>query len=104
MKITTNNKARVLVQGKEEFKGSNISGKWVSETLYVVFSYGFWGMFAYSSDCGMWFENDESYILTEGKNKGKKSRTTPKQKFYTRPCENCMKIDNEEMNNLIKAS
>lgn len=58
MKKVTNKEARVLVENKAEFKGSNLMGIWVNG-YYKVISYGWYPVLVW--DGHLWFENKEGY-------------------------------------------
>ena len=75
-KVNTSNKyASDFVTKREPFKASNTFGQWVTEGLYVVYSYGYhFPMFAYSTETDMWFKNTDKY-----------SRSTSKQQSQLRP-------------------
>jgi len=75
-KVNTSNKyASDFVTKREPFKASNTFGQWVTEGLYVVYSYGYhFPMYAYDADNHMWFENTDKF-----------SRSTSKQQSQLRP-------------------
>ncbi len=93
MKQIANADARLYIQRREPFKGSNLWGEkrmtqgvlsthdyvdWEdSSELYVVCSYGVhYPMWVYDFFTGQWFGNHDKY-----------SRTTSKHKSQTQPCE-----------------
>lgn len=60
---------------REPFKGSNTWGSWVTENLYVVFSYGHhFPIYAWDEELGMWFGNKDKY-----------SRSTTRHQSQLRP-------------------
>ena len=70
---TSNIKASQYVTDKVEFNGSNTFGRWVTESCYVVYSYGYhFPMYIYD---GAWYENSDKYSIS-----------TSKQQTQLRPC------------------
>lgn len=66
---TSNQNARLYVQAREAFKGSNTYGVWHSNPdIYVVYSYGdHWPLFIYQD--GHWFENCDKYSVSTSKHR-----------------------------------
>jgi hypothetical protein len=79
-----NRDARLHVEQRKPFEGSNIWGVWQKSTIvedesefYVVYSYGeHFPMYVWSE--GVWFENEDKYSPTTSKHMGqcRPSRTT----------------------------
>jgi hypothetical protein len=87
----TNRSARIEVQRKQEFVGSNIFGEHV-EDRYVVYSYGkHWPLYVYDYETGQWFENEGSY-----------STTTSRHRNQLRPSANTVKVPANVINAIAK--
>lgn len=65
----SNGKCRINVQQTEEFKANNLSGQNVGD-FYVVYSYGWWPLFAYNRRTMQWFENEDRYSVSTSKQRG----------------------------------
>ena len=88
MKRIANNKAREVIDNREEFQGSNMFGKWldkgngrwnefidVTSKVYVVYSYGsHFPMYIYDAKEQKWLGNSDKY-----------SRSTTRQQSHARP-------------------
>ena len=68
---TSNKDARLYVERKVEFNGSNTYARWEQGThdkLYVVYSYGqHYPMYVYDAQLDMWFENSDGYSVSTAK-------------------------------------
>jgi len=69
---TTNAKSRQFVQNLKPFIANNLSarieqGKF---NLYVIYSYGWYPLFAYDYNSNTWFENAEKYSVSTSKQRG----------------------------------
>lgn len=86
---TTNAKARQFVQERLDFKASNLHG--VNETsVYVVYSYKWYPLFAYSYITRKWYENSERYSVS-----------TSRQKSQSHPHQETIKMTHEELKDFI---
>lgn len=71
----SNTNARHYVQRKAPFKGSNLYARWVTDNLYVVYSYGeHFPLWVYDQNLDHWLENTSKYSQTTSIHK---SRTNP---------------------------
>jgi hypothetical protein len=66
---TTNAKSRQFVQNRLPFIANNLKGV-VEGNFYIVYSYGWYPLFAYYSDTNTWFENSERYSVSTSKQRG----------------------------------
>ena len=87
---TTNAKSRQFVQRLEEFKASNLSAR-REGNYYIVYSYGWYPLFAYSYDSNKWFENDTRYSVS-----------TSKQRGQCHPQSDTVKCSHESLKDLIQ--
>ena len=70
-----NSNARLHVKSRMPFTGSNLYAKWVTDNLYVVYSYGeHFPLWIYDQRIGGWLENTSKYSQTTSTHK---SRTNP---------------------------
>jgi hypothetical protein len=93
-----NRDARLHVEQRKPFEGSNIRGKWLCPTnaedverdgIYVVYSYGeHFPMYIYAENT--WFENED-----------KVSRTTSKHQSQCRPTERTILLSTAWMKQLV---
>jgi len=87
---TTNTKARSFVQDLIPFKASNLSG--VEEgKFYVVYSYGWYPLFAYSYVEQRWFQNIEKYSVS-----------TSRQTSQCKPLASFQLLSHDQMKDLIQ--
>ena len=90
-----NKNAQEYVDRAEPFKGSNLFGEYEdsdegSNTPYVVYSYGYhFPMFIYLGNS--WYENSDKYSVS-----------TSKQQSQARPTMKTIKLNTEEMLDLLK--
>jgi len=69
--------ARHYVEGLRAFKGNNTFGRNVSETCYVVYSYGtHFPMYAWVSGKG-WYRNSDKYSVTTSKHQSQLRPNVP---------------------------
>lgn len=69
MTKTTNSNARLFVQNRQEFTGSNTFGRWVNGN-YVVYSYGLhFPLFVWCAFNAEWYQNSDKYSATTSKHK-----------------------------------
>lgn len=87
---TTNAKARQFVQRLEEFKASNLSSRREGQ-FYVVYSYGWYPLFAYSYENNKWFENADKY-----------SPSTSRQKSQSHPQQETLALSHEGLKDLLQ--
>jgi hypothetical protein len=84
-----NRDASGYVTRREEFTGSNLFGIW-ENGIYVVYSYGLhWPLWVH--DGARWLENTDTY-----------SRATSRHKNQSRPSEDTLKRNTEQLLSLIK--
>lgn len=84
MNTIQNSKCRDFVDDCKEFKGSNLTGVKVNESLYVVYSYGHWPIYAKIK--GQWYGHNQKYSVS-----------TSKHQSQARPsCCNIHMLDNVE--------
>lgn len=81
---TTNRACHRYVDERKPFRAHNLSGTLAANGTYVVWSYGWYPVFAYSD--GLWYENEDHY-----------SQSTAKQMSKARPYDGTIKISNNEM-------
>jgi len=62
---TSNIKCRQFVNNCESFRGSNLSGVKITDSLYVVYSYGWWPIWAKINN--QWYGHKEKYSPTTSK-------------------------------------
>ena len=90
-----NKDAQAYVDRAEPFQGSNLFGEYDdlnegSNTPYVVYSYGYhFQMFIYLNN--IWYENSDKYSVS-----------TSKQQSQARPTMKTIKLNTEEMLDLLK--
>lgn len=87
---TTNNKSREFVENVRPFKASNLEGR-EEGNYYVVYSYGWYPIFAYSIESDKWFECEEGYSVS-----------TKKQMCQCRPFRETVKLSREGMKDLLR--
>ena len=87
---TTNEKSRRFVQGLQEFKASNLSARREGK-FYIVYSYGWYPLFAYSYENNIWFENADKY-----------SPSTSRQKRQSHPQQETISLSHEGLKDLIQ--
>lgn len=92
MKRVSNTKYRDAVMKLEEFKGSNLSGEKTADgKFYVVLSYGWYPLFAWSYELMQWFSNGDRY-----------SSSTSKQRGQAHPhADNIVEVTHDKLKNLI---
>lgn len=73
------------------FQGSNLSAEWVSEDMYVVWSYKWYPIFIFSKKMDGWYENREGY-----------SNTTKRHILRARPALCTFQVDTPHMRALIE--
>jgi hypothetical protein len=88
-----NTNARVLVKSRMPFTGSNLYGRWVTDNLYVVYSYGeHFPLWIYDDSIAHWLENTSKY-----------SRTTTTHKSRTNPyAGSTIDLSNDDMKSVIR--
>lgn len=88
-----NGNARLFVKSRMEFTGSNLYARWVTDTLYVVYSYGdHFPLWIYDQNLDHWLENGDRY-----------SKTTTTHKSRTNPySENTIVLPNDHMKAVIR--
>lgn len=62
---TSNQKCRQYVETLIPFQGHNLSGHKISDTCYMVQSYGWWPLWACIN--GKWYGHDERYSASTSK-------------------------------------
>jgi len=74
MKRVANKDARIRVQNRKEFEGSNTLAEWRSTTYsprdsrYIVYSYGHhWPLFIWEN--GVWYENEDRASVSTSKHR-----------------------------------
>lgn len=87
---TTNKESRAYVNDLTPFKASNLEGR-EEGNYYVVYSYGWYPIFAYSILSKQWFECDNGY-----------SRSTKRQMLNCRPSSDTVKLSPESMKDLLR--
>lgn len=87
---TTNAKARQFVQSLQEFRANNLSAK-KEGNYYVVYSYGWYPLFAYHVESTKWFENSERYSVS-----------TSKQRTQCHPQQETVLLSHAGMKDLIQ--
>lgn len=87
---TTNAKSRQFVQRLEEFKASNLSARREGQ-FYVVYSYDWYPLFAYSYENNKWFENADKY-----------SASTSRQKSQSHPHQETLELSHEGLKDLLQ--
>ena len=92
--IVPNKNASTYTTNREPFKGSNTWGEWLTEKLYVVYSYGrHFPLFVWDEDIAMWFANDDKY-----------SRSTSKHRTQLRPNTDKLEcINTQQIRSLVSA-
>lgn len=90
---TTNTKSRQFVQNLKPFEANNLSARVENGKfkLYVVYSYGWYPLFAYHYDSNKWFENSERYSVS-----------TSKQRTQCHPHADTIEISHASMKDLIQ--
>jgi len=63
---TTNQKSRSFVQKLQPFQANNLAGK-REGGFYVVYSYGWYPLFAFHFESGKWFQNADRYSVSTSK-------------------------------------
>ena len=86
MKVANKN-CRTFVENMQEFKGSNLEGKFNSNGNYVVLSYGWYPVFINMGN--KWFEVVDRY-----------SSSTARQMYHSRP-NDTIKVSKETMRDLM---
>lgn len=91
---SSNKEADKYTTEREPFKGSNTWGSWVTENLYVVFSYGHhFPIYAWDEELGMWFGNKDKY-----------SRSTTRHQSQLRPNTSFIQyLPTEQIKELVSA-
>lgn len=89
---TTNAKSRQFVQELKEFKASNLSARKEGQ-FYVVYSYGWYPLFAYSYQNDMWFENVDKYSV---------STSRQRSQAHPHPVKKSMELSHESMKDLLQ--
>lgn len=85
----TNAKSRLFVQEKIPFQANNLKGV-VHTTVYVVYSYNWYPLFAFSFITQKWYENTDKYSVS-----------TSKQKTQCHPRLDTIKMTHEELKEFI---
>lgn len=88
---TTNAKSRQFVQSLQEFKASNLSARKEGQ-FYVVYSYGWYPLFAYSYENDRWFENVDKYSV---------STSRQRSQAHPQPLKKSMEVSHETMKDLL---
>lgn len=86
---TTNAKSRVFVQDKQTFKANNLKGVNLP-SIYVVYSYDWYPLFAFSFITRKWYENKDRYSVS-----------TSKQRSQCHPHTETILISHEELKDFI---
>jgi hypothetical protein len=86
---TTNKNARECVVKLKPFTASNLSAT-LRNGFYVVYSYGWYPLFAYSIHDLKWYENEERYSVS-----------TSRQKSQSHPQQETVKLSHEGLKDLI---
>lgn len=86
---TTNTKSRHFVENKVAFTANNLCGMW-KHNYYVVYSYNWWPLFAYSEAKGVWYENIDKYSVS-----------TSKQRTQCHPLVDTISVSKDELVNII---
>lgn len=89
---TTNTKSRAFVQEKQPFKASNLKGVTLT-TAYVVYSYDWYPLFAFSFITRKWYENKDRYSVS-----------TSKQKSQCHPHAETVLMSHEELKDFIETT
>lgn len=89
---SSNKNADTFTTNRQPFKGSNTWGSWVTENLYVVFSYGHhFPIYAWDEELGLWFGNKDKY-----------SRSTTRHQSQLRPITDRIEyIETDRIRNLV---
>lgn len=88
MRHIANSRCREIANRREEFKGSNLQGKWVDKR-YVIESYGWYPIFVYDPVTDKWYECNDGY-----------SMSTKKQMGQCRPEQKTVVVDRDTMRSL----
>lgn len=86
---TTNTKSRAFVQDKIAFQANNLKGVSLP-SVYVVYSYGWYPLFAFSFITRKWYENKDRYSVS-----------TSKQKSQSHPQTETILMSHEELKDFI---
>ena len=89
---TTNAKSRQFVQEKQPFQASNLSAI-NHPSVYVVYSYGWYPLFAFSFITKKWYENKERYSVS-----------TSKQRSQCHPHAETVLMSHEELKGFIETT
>ena len=65
MKRVSNKNCRKYVENQEEFKGSHLCGKKLSDRVYVVWSYNWYPLWACID--GKWYGHNDRYSVSTSK-------------------------------------
>lgn len=87
---TSNKNASNFVQEKAEFKANNLHAV-LNNHFYIVYSYGWYPLYAYSFVEEKWFENRCKYSVS-----------TSKQKTQCRPISDTVYLTHEQMKDLLQ--
>jgi len=90
---TSNKWADAQVTTRTPFRGSNTWGEWITDKIYVVFSYGHHHpLYVWDEPLGMWFGNKDKY-----------SRSTTRHQSQLRPHTDRIEyLSTEDMQDLVK--
>lgn len=89
---TTNAKSRQFVQEREAFEANNLRG--VNFTsVYVVYSYNWYPLFAYSYITRKWYQNQDKYSVS-----------TSKQTTQCHPLTDTVLMSHEELKEFIETT
>lgn len=89
---TTNAKSRQFVQEKEAFEANNLRGVSLP-SVYVVYSYKWYPLFAYSYITRKWYENKDRYSVS-----------TSKQRTQCHPHAETVLMSHEELKDFIETT
>lgn len=87
---TTNSKSRQFVERLDEFEANNLSARKEGK-FYIVYSYGWYPLLAYSYENKKWFENANKYSVS-----------TSKHLTQCRPNEETLSLSLEGLKDLIQ--
>lgn len=92
MKKITNKEAASYADSKVPFKANNLSAE-NRGRYYIVYSYGYWPLYAYDMLTQTWYENSCRYSVTTSKHKTQSRPDIPIERFIL--------LAKEQMNDMI---
>lgn len=91
MKIS-NKQAQSYVDSKISFNANNLHAE-KCKGYYVVYSYGYWPLYALNLMTGQWYENTDKYSVSTSRHKNQSRPLIPDSRF--------IKMNREELVTLI---